>query len=279
MALDEIAKPADKPSRRGRSTHRQLHRSVRGRHRHRRRGDRHRPSGRRSGPMRNSSQRQRTDPGGGRRLHRRPLPTRSSARQRGKQLERDQHALELSRREAEVHRENTEERSLEELGIELTEAYDPYAEAPGIGRVSIRIDREEAEAQVAELRERRSRRSGQCEPRCDRRGIEPRGTQRGPRHAGRGHRRRNPAADPADRRTGRQLPRAIRPNLPRHPRELRRQLGDVQAALPRRQRRHHADSGRGWKHRCPGIRHRDHGQAPRKEAPHPEPACPAANRP
>tara|TARA_B100001059_G_scaffold226879_1_gene255937 strand:+ start:2523 stop:6404 length:3882 start_codon:yes stop_codon:yes gene_type:complete len=74
-----------------------------------------------------------------------------SARQRGKQLERDQHALELSRREAEVHRENTEERSLEELGIELTEAYDPYAELRESDEYDP-IDREEAEAQVAELR-------------------------------------------------------------------------------------------------------------------------------
>ncbi|MDG2201251.1 MAG: chromosome segregation protein SMC [Phycisphaerales bacterium] len=75
-----------------------------------------------------------------------------AARQRGKQLERDQHALELSRREAEVHRENTEERSLEELGIDLTQAYPPYAEARDSDEVN-RMDREEAEAQVAELRD------------------------------------------------------------------------------------------------------------------------------
>ena len=76
------------------------------------------------------------------------------ARQRGKQLERDQHALELSRREAEVHRENTEERSLEELGVDLIESYPAYARAREDGEdLQGRIDREAADARVAELRE------------------------------------------------------------------------------------------------------------------------------
>ena len=78
------------------------------------------------------------------------------ARRRGKQLERDQHALELSRREAEVHRENTEERSLEELGIDLVESYPAYArsreEGEDAGETG-RLDRDTAEARVAELRE------------------------------------------------------------------------------------------------------------------------------
>ncbi|HBZ96690.1 MAG TPA: hypothetical protein DEO57_02475, partial [Phycisphaerales bacterium] len=78
------------------------------------------------------------------------------ARQRGKQLERDQHALELSRREAEVHRENTEERSLEELGVDLVESYPAYArsreEGEDAGQMD-RIDREAAEVRVGELRE------------------------------------------------------------------------------------------------------------------------------
>jgi len=79
-----------------------------------------------------------------------------AARQRGKQLERDQHALELSRREAEVHRENTEERSLEELGIDLAQAYPPYArtrDSDEHEHEHERLDREAAEAKVGELRD------------------------------------------------------------------------------------------------------------------------------
>jgi chromosome segregation protein len=46
-----------------------------------------------------------------------------AARQRGSQLERDMHALEISRREAEVKRENLEERTLSDLELDLGVEY------------------------------------------------------------------------------------------------------------------------------------------------------------
>jgi chromosome segregation ATPase len=50
----------------------------------------------------------------------------NDARTRASQLDRDYHAVEISRREVEVKRENLEERTLTDLELDLTEAYIPY---------------------------------------------------------------------------------------------------------------------------------------------------------
>jgi len=63
-------------------------------------------------------------------------------------LERDHHALELSRREAEVNRENLEERTLEELGIDLPIEYPAWNETSD----DTDLNRSEAQAEVAELK-------------------------------------------------------------------------------------------------------------------------------
>lgn len=52
--------------------------------------------------------------------------TLQASRELGERLVRDFHALELSRREAEVKRENLEERSLEELEIDVSVSYDAW---------------------------------------------------------------------------------------------------------------------------------------------------------
>jgi chromosome segregation protein len=72
----------------------------------------------------------------------------SAAQSRGKILERDHHALELSRREGEVKRESLEDRTLEELGIDL------QAEYPNWKKTSSEdaLNRETAKAEVAELK-------------------------------------------------------------------------------------------------------------------------------
>ncbi|MDP7029848.1 MAG: chromosome segregation protein SMC [Phycisphaerales bacterium] len=71
-----------------------------------------------------------------------------AAQARGRILERDHHALELSRREAEINRENLEERTLEELGIDLQIEYEQWKSTATEGDV----DRDAAQAEVAELR-------------------------------------------------------------------------------------------------------------------------------
>ena len=75
-----------------------------------------------------------------------------AARTRGTQMERDVHALEMSRRELEIKRENLEERSVVELELDVADAYPDYVderEAEGFEFV----DLNEAEAEAADLKE------------------------------------------------------------------------------------------------------------------------------
>lgn len=75
----------------------------------------------------------------------------ADARARAMQFDRDYHALELSRREVEVKRENLEERALADLELDLAAAYVPYRhvrEEEGFTP----IDRPEAEAEIDMLR-------------------------------------------------------------------------------------------------------------------------------
>ncbi|HRQ76450.1 MAG TPA: chromosome segregation protein SMC [Phycisphaerales bacterium] len=76
----------------------------------------------------------------------------NDARTRASQLDRDYHALEISRREVEVKREAIEERTLADLELDLAEAYVPYRarrEEEGFAA----IDREPAEAEIEALRQ------------------------------------------------------------------------------------------------------------------------------
>ena len=72
----------------------------------------------------------------------------SAAQSRGKILERDHHALELSRREGEVKRESLEDRTLEELSIDLQAEYPAWKETAS----EHELDRETAKTEVAELK-------------------------------------------------------------------------------------------------------------------------------
>ena len=180
------------------------------------------------------------------------------ARRRGKQLERDQHALELSRREAEVHRENTEERSLEELGIDLVESYPAYArsreEGEDAGETG-RLDRDTAEARVAELREEiKALGNVNLDAIDEESNLEERNEDLVAQVED------IDAAHPtraADRRTRRQLPGTVRTDLQGHPRELR-QPRHVPSALPGRQCGHHPATRRARTRGRPRVRHRDH---------------------
>ncbi len=75
-----------------------------------------------------------------------------SARQTVTTLERDWHALEVSRRELEVKRENLEERTLQEVAIDLTLEYTDYREMIQSGGVT-RIDTSEAALRIDALRD------------------------------------------------------------------------------------------------------------------------------
>lgn len=73
-----------------------------------------------------------------------------SARQQGSILDRDHTALELSRREAEVKRENLEERTIEELGIDLSIEFPLWKDLPRDEAST--LDREAAQQEVTELK-------------------------------------------------------------------------------------------------------------------------------
>ncbi|MEQ9616486.1 MAG: chromosome segregation protein SMC [Phycisphaerales bacterium] len=75
----------------------------------------------------------------------------SSARERATQHERDWNSLELSKRELEVRRENVEERTLEELAIDVSLEYIDYLGIIGPGDLAP-IDREASVAEADELR-------------------------------------------------------------------------------------------------------------------------------
>lgn len=74
-----------------------------------------------------------------------------SARQRAQIVERDWTSLEMSKRELEVRRETLEERSAEEIGLDLAWEHPEYRAMMADGDVA-RIDQEEVGAEVEELR-------------------------------------------------------------------------------------------------------------------------------
>jgi chromosome segregation protein len=74
------------------------------------------------------------------------------AREAFSAIERAWHALEVSKRELEVKRENTEERAGEELGLDLNAEYPEYREMMADGVVE-RIDTNEAARQIEVLRD------------------------------------------------------------------------------------------------------------------------------
>jgi chromosome segregation protein len=78
--------------------------------------------------------------------------TLNAARQQATIVERDWHSLEVSRRELEVKRETLEERTGTELRIDISWEYREYREMMAPGDV-IRINVEETESQIAELRD------------------------------------------------------------------------------------------------------------------------------
>ncbi|MCH2141799.1 MAG: chromosome segregation protein SMC [Phycisphaerales bacterium] len=73
------------------------------------------------------------------------------AQQRTKILERDHHALELSRREAELNRENLEERITEELGLDLPAGLAAWK--TGREHKTAEVDRDAAKVEIARLRD------------------------------------------------------------------------------------------------------------------------------
>ncbi|MDP6987716.1 MAG: chromosome segregation protein SMC, partial [Phycisphaerales bacterium] len=73
-----------------------------------------------------------------------------TARSQTSILDRDHTALELSRREAEVKRENLEERTMEELGIDLSIEFPLWKDLPR--EPSELMDRDAAQAEVQELK-------------------------------------------------------------------------------------------------------------------------------
>jgi chromosome segregation protein len=74
------------------------------------------------------------------------------SRIRVSQLDRDYNAVELSRREAEIKRETLEERSLEEIELDLAEAYVPYRMQREEESFTP-MDRDPAELEIDELRD------------------------------------------------------------------------------------------------------------------------------
>ena len=74
-----------------------------------------------------------------------------AAREQARRVERDWHALESGRREIEVRREHLEERTLDELSIDLEREYDDYREMMSGGDVE-RLDTEASEQLADELK-------------------------------------------------------------------------------------------------------------------------------
>ena len=75
-----------------------------------------------------------------------------AARARGSTVERDVHALEMARREQELKRESLEERSIEELELDLADAYPEHRELRASEDFEP-IDLHESEAEAAEIKE------------------------------------------------------------------------------------------------------------------------------
>ena len=74
-----------------------------------------------------------------------------SARERAQHLERDFHAIELSRREAEIKRENLEERTLDELELDVSDEYKLWNDKAETGDRPA-VDRDEIETEGDQLR-------------------------------------------------------------------------------------------------------------------------------
>lgn len=78
-------------------------------------------------------------------------------RERGQRLERDLNALELSRREAEIRRENLEERTLEELELDVRDEYKVWdatsdqGDRPATDRDTIEIEAEHLREEIKKL--------------------------------------------------------------------------------------------------------------------------------
>jgi len=76
----------------------------------------------------------------------------NTARQKAAILERDWTSLELSKRELEVRRETLEERTVEDLNLQLAAEYESYRQMMAEGGVT-RVDPDEASRRIEELRE------------------------------------------------------------------------------------------------------------------------------
>jgi len=74
----------------------------------------------------------------------------SAVRQKAAHLERDYHAVEISRREMEIKRENLEERMLDELEFDLTSLYQPYCERRS-DEAFQPIDRDDVQSEINAL--------------------------------------------------------------------------------------------------------------------------------
>jgi len=77
--------------------------------------------------------------------------TLQAAREQAQRLERDFHAIELSRREAEIKRENLEERTLEELELDVCDEYKQWNSQAEDGTRPA-IDRDSFEEEAEQLR-------------------------------------------------------------------------------------------------------------------------------
>lgn len=73
------------------------------------------------------------------------------AREESQRIERNWHSLEVARREVEVKREHTEERTLEELNLDVEAEYEEYRLIMSVGDIQ-RLDTEDAAAECETLR-------------------------------------------------------------------------------------------------------------------------------
>ena len=79
------------------------------------------------------------------------------AREQGSRIEREFHAIELSRREAEIKRENLEERTLDELELDVSREYTCWTETaeqdsrPAADRSTIETEGEQLRAEIKKL--------------------------------------------------------------------------------------------------------------------------------
>lgn len=76
----------------------------------------------------------------------------NAARAHAQHVERDWNSLETSRREVEVRRETLEERTYDEIGLDLAAEHPEYRALMGDGDV-VQVDRDEAQGEIERLRE------------------------------------------------------------------------------------------------------------------------------